>query len=158
MQPEIVGLFGGKAAIDLQAFLRVPLRDVELGQHLTIGDVPGALQHQRTSCAGFLTGGMLRNRGLCHGHGRSLALLRALGLVRELRVSLRRRVTDSHPSFREPLDLFVQPEIVGLFGGKAAIDLQAFLRVPLRDVELRQHLSIGDIPGDFYRQRASCTG
>src|SRR2546425_11326588 len=94
---------------------------------------------------------MLRNGG------RSLALLRALGLVRELRVSLRRRVTDSHPSFREPLDLFVQPEIVGLFGGKAAIDLQAFLRAPLRDAELRQHLSIGAIPGAVYRQRPSCT-
>src|SRR2546426_2693443 len=100
----------------------MPLRDVELGQHLTIGDVPGALQHQRTSCAGFLTGGMLRNRGLCHGHGRSLALLRALGLVWELRVSLRRRVTDSHPSFREALDLFLQPASVGLFCGKETLD------------------------------------
>src|SRR5213594_5254128 len=95
---------------------------------------------------------MLRNGG------RSLALLRTLGLVWELRVSLRRRVTDSHPSFREPLDLFVQPEIVGLFGGKAAIDLQAFLRVPLRDVELGQHLSIGDVPGALHHQRTSCAG
>src|SRR2546425_13124584 len=43
--------------------------------------------------------------------------------------------------------------IVRILSDKAAIDLQAFLRVPLRDVELRQHLSIGDIPGDFYRQR-----
>src|SRR3989454_4608847 len=106
VQPDIVRILSDKAAIDLQAFLRVPLRDVVLGQHLTIGDVPGALQRQRASCAGFLTGGMLRNRGLCLAH------LRRLGLVRGLRVTLHRRVSFSQPSFREPLDLFVQPEIV----------------------------------------------
>src|SRR2546422_7699794 len=87
VQPDIVGLLGSKAAIDLQAFLRVPLRDIELRQHLSIGDVPGALYRQRASCTGFLTGNVVRNRG------HSLALLRALGLVRELRVSLRRSVT-----------------------------------------------------------------
>src|SRR3989441_311584 len=108
VQPEIVGLFGGKAAIDLQAFLRVPLRDVELRQHLTIGDVPGALQHQRTSCAGFLTFFLMIRRPPRSALLPYPTLFRSLGLVRELRVSLRRRVTDSHPSFREPLDLFVQ--------------------------------------------------
>src|SRR3989454_85102 len=158
VQPDIVRLLSGKAAIDQIG--RASWRERE---EISVVDVslkkkPGALQRQRASCAGFLTGGMLHNGGRSLGHGRSLALLRALGRVRERRLSLRRRVTGSRPSFREPLDLFVQPEIVGLFGGKAAIDLQALLRMPLRDVELRQHLSIGDIPGDFYRQRASCTG
>src|SRR2546422_974638 len=101
---------------------------------------------------------MLRKRGLCHGHGRIPGSLRELGWGRDWSLAVCWSEPGSRSSFREPLDVFVQPEIVGLFGGKAAIDLQAFLRVPLRDVELRQHLSIGDIPGDFYRQRASCTG
>src|SRR5947209_11027398 len=72
VQPDIVRILSDKAAIDLQAFLRVPLRDVVLGQHLTIGDVPGALQRQRASCAGYLTGGMLRNSRPSLAHARSL--------------------------------------------------------------------------------------
>src|SRR5207247_1770363 len=108
VQPEIVGLFGGKAAIDLQAFLRMPLRDGQLCHRLTIGDAPRGLHGHRASCPGWLTGTMLHHRE------RTLALLRALGLGGDLRVSHRRSVTDSHSSFRESLDLFVQSEIVGL--------------------------------------------
>src|SRR5206468_10024295 len=67
VQPAIVGLLGGKAAIDLQAFLTVPLRDVELGQGLAIGDAPGTVtvHGQREPFCGSITRDVVRNRGLC---------------------------------------------------------------------------------------------
>src|SRR5437867_2632689 len=101
---------------------------------------------------------MLRKSTRLHSSHRTISYPLSLGLFSELRVSLLRRLTHSHPSSLFPYTTLFRSDIVRILSDKAAIDLQAFLRVPLRDVELRQHLSIGDIPGDFYRQRASCTG